>query len=340
MLAVVLGTHAEVHTLEGVAAPMLADGRRLACEATRHARAPPYAFPGPVHRATAMPSSAHETHGARAGKMATGQVATGLRWRPSIERLAPVPRQGVPGAVDVAPTPHVPAKVRAVRLPVAPTVVALVAGPVPRLVQTTPCAALGATPTLPGGQLGLVAVEGLAAAHVGAGAIPAVAKVVEDVLVQVGQALLAATGATCIPAPLPRVEIRHPILVDTRAEGPAAADDGRTPGHLPGTSRAKDGQTEANVVDVAVEAGRRRTPKRPVVALARATMASRKAIGVEAPSVEGATLLLDGTKGLRAVAHAVAPVLPETEAQGRGPGPVPSVAADGVPVDRLLPPLA
>lgn len=48
-----------------------------------------------------------------------------------------------------------------------------------------------------------MAMERFATAHVGAGAVPPLAEVVEHVLVQLGQTVLAASGAAGVPAPLP-----------------------------------------------------------------------------------------------------------------------------------------
>lgn len=94
------------------------------------------------------------------------------------------------------------------------------------------------------------------------------------------------------------------------------------------------------MVHIAIEARGRAAPKGPLIALAGPSLAPGQAIGIEAPCVEGAALLLDGPKRLRAVADAVAAVVPEAKALGRRAGPVPSVATDGVPVDRLVPALA
>lgn len=123
VVTVVLGPHAELDAIEGVAAPVLANGRRMAGEAPRDKGAPQNTVPSPVHQPTLVAATAHEAHGPRAGEVATREVAAGLRGRPSVGGEAPVPRQGVPRTVDVAPAPHAPTEVRAVLLPTAPTVV-------------------------------------------------------------------------------------------------------------------------------------------------------------------------------------------------------------------------
>lgn len=68
-------------------------------------------------------------------------------------------------------------------------------------------------------------------------------------------------------------------------------------------------------------------------------MAPGKAIGVETPSIEGPTVLLDEPKRLVPVADAVTAVVPETETTSRRPSPIPSVAAEGLPVNRKGRPL-
>lgn len=106
VVAVVQGTQAKVATLEGLTAPLVVHGARVAGGRPRLAGAAPDAVPCPLHRPSPARSPFHEAHGARPGQVATRKVTAGLRGRPGVGRLAPVPRQGVPRPIDVVAAPN------------------------------------------------------------------------------------------------------------------------------------------------------------------------------------------------------------------------------------------
>lgn len=75
------------------------------------------------------------------------------------------------------------------------------------------------------------------------------------------------------------------------------ADDTLPSGDPAGVTRPEVGPTDTHAVDIAIETGRLRAPKTSPLAVAGATAQPRQPVGIEASSVVGAALLLNGPQG-------------------------------------------
>lgn len=127
---------------------------------------------------------------------------------------------------------------------------------------------------------------------------------------KLGLAVLATARATVLPGAQPEPRLRHPVLQRPRPEGSAVTDETRTPRKTCRTTLPKTGATDTDVMDITVVAGRIRTSEPTVVTLARPAVPAGQTVGVEAPSVVGAAVLLDGSVGRRPTVDELTAVIP------------------------------